>query len=237
MSETPDDLAQLATNTQTLFTRLRALLPRGWFGQERGPVARVDALLQGPSSVLGRVLTQIQYIKLQTRLLTATGAWLDLYAFDYFGTQLRRRSGELDSSYRLRIYTNLLRERGTRHAVYQMLVDITGQIPIMREPRYTLDGSAYGAQGGYSARRGYGSINFPYVGAAVAYRPVPGSTFYGISDADIYEAINGVKQFGTEVYLQLQDGPSPVVAASVTTPTSPGMLDFSDPNESALAGG
>ena len=62
--------------------RLKALLPRGWFA-ETAPV--LTGTLAGLSAALAQVYGLISYARLQTRIVTATDAFLDLISFDFFG--------------------------------------------------------------------------------------------------------------------------------------------------------
>lgn len=123
------------------FKRIKSLLPNGWFS-DNSPV--LDALLWGMSQALAWCFSLYLYAKAQTRLLTATDGWLDLIAYDFFGTGLQR--GNLtDSSFRNRIQINIFRERGTRNAISKILYDLTGRYPTITEPQLPADTGAYGA--------------------------------------------------------------------------------------------
>lgn len=55
----------------------------------------------------------------QIFLMTATGKWLDRWGWDF--VRLRRRFGEDDDSYRMRILQALFRLRATRRALWQVI--------------------------------------------------------------------------------------------------------------------
>lgn len=127
---------------QNMFDRLAGLLPAGWFG-DNNPVR--DALLWGYAQALAWAYTLYLYAKAQTRIKTATDGWLDLIALDFFGNNLLRNSNQADSSFRNRILINIFRERTTRHAIEQVLFDLTGRMPKIVEPARPADVGAYGA--------------------------------------------------------------------------------------------
>jgi len=210
-----------------MLARLKAQFPASWFQTS----ATVDATLQGPASALATSYSQIQYAKLQTRILTATDSILDLIAYDFFGTSVARKTGQSDDSFRATIIINLLRERDTRYAIIKVLTDLTGRAPTVFEPQRPLDTGAYGApNSGYGAAGGYGSLLLPFQAFVTAYRPVatgiqyvagygssPGG--YGtasqanyetisrvadaVTDADLYAAIDSVRPAGSTVWTQI----------------------------------
>lgn len=206
------------------FARLKNLLPVGWFGDE-SPI--VDALARGMASVLAWAYSFYLYAQAQTRIKTASGGWLDMVALDFFGTGMTRRPMQSDGSYRNRIIINLFRERGTRHAISQVLYDLTGRWPIIVEPQRPADTGAYGVACGYGAAGAYGSMLMPYQALVTAFRPA-GSGFpylsgyaapaggYGhasracyaslrdavaVLDSDLIAAIEAVKPIGTTIWV------------------------------------
>lgn len=133
----------MAIGDQTdMFGRLKNLLPAGWFG-DNNPVR--DALLWGYANALAWGYTLYLYAKSQTRIKSAADGWLDLIGLDFFGSNLIRYSNQADTSYRTRVLINLFRERTTRHAMEQMLFDLTGRWPIIVEPARPADVGSYGA--------------------------------------------------------------------------------------------
>ncbi len=157
--------------------RLKQVLPLRWF-PDNTPV--LDTLLTGIAWAWTWVYGLLQYVVFQARISTAEGSWLDLIAMDYFGSSLRRRAGENDSAYRLRIQLELIRQRGTRKSVISSLIDQTGRPPIVFEPANTADtggyGSISGAGGGfaYGLAGGWGNLSLPFQFFVTAYRPAEG---------------------------------------------------------------
>lgn len=148
--------------------RLKALMPP-WFG-DSNPV--LNGILSGAASALAIVYAFYVYAKTQARLLTATGAWLDIAAADFFGTAVRRGYNEEDSTFRLAILSNLFRARATRKAIGDILSALTGYRPRIVEPWQVTDCGAYGI--GYACYGGagsYGSVLLPGQTFLVAKRP------------------------------------------------------------------
>jgi hypothetical protein len=169
-------------DVEDMLRRLKAVLPTGWF-PDSAPV--LDNLLRGLGSGWSWIFSLHSYVRRQTRVSTADGVWLDVAANDYFGTRLRRRVGEPDDLYRVRISRELLRERGTRAAVRSALTDLTGRAPAIFEPANPGDtggyGSALGDCGGgiaYCGAGGWGSLSLPFQFFVTAFRPHGG----GIAD-------------------------------------------------------
>jgi hypothetical protein len=214
-------------------TRLRSLLPNGWFADD-APV--LNAVLNGAAYCLALLYGLIAYAKLQTRIATATDGFLDLVSFDYFGALLMRRTGETDASLRIRIFRNLLREKATRHGIIKLLTDLTGQTPVVFEPWRPLDCGAYGKNiCGYGVAGGYGSVVLPYQAFITCYDPigqgVPFIAGYGnpegafntgsqteyaspslisglVTDADLYAAVADAKVEGTIAWMQITNNPA-----------------------------
>jgi hypothetical protein len=160
---------------QDILSRLKQVLPLRWFPDDT-PV--LDTLLNGVAWAWAWVYNLLQYVITQARVSTAENTWLDLIAADFFGSSLGRRVGENDDSYRHRILLELIRERGTRHAVISSLLDQTGRSPAVFEPANTLDTGGYGSISGkpsgiaYGAAGGWGSLNLPFQFFVTAHRPV-----------------------------------------------------------------
>lgn len=210
-------------------SRLAQLIPQGWFA--RGLSTIRDAILQGAASALAFVYSLLAYVRLQTRILTASDGWLDLIAGDFFGTSITRAQNQSDASFRATIIANLFRERATRKAITLVLVALTGRAPRIVEPQRPADTGAYGApNSGYGSAGAYGSMLLPYQAFVTAFRPlssgIPYVAGYGCSpsgygvasrgeyaslsmvigavqDADIYAAIDAVKPAGTTLWTQI----------------------------------
>jgi hypothetical protein len=213
---------------QDCLNRIKALLPRGWFN---GSTPVLDALLQGMAWAFALVYSLIQYAKLQTRIATATDGFLDLIAYDFFGTTLLRRQQETDAPYRARILATLLREKVTRKGMNDALVTLTGRAPIIFEPARPADAGCWGTTGfAWGAAGGWGSLLLRAQTFVTAFRPagqgIPnvagwGTNYAGwgcpyfcwtslsqvtgaVTDADIYETIAATAAAGTEVWTRIQ---------------------------------
>lgn len=214
---------------QDLLARIKALLPNGWF-RDATPV--LDAVLSGLAYAFASVYSLTQYARLQTRIATATDAFLDLLSFDFFGSTLPRRSGESDDAFRARIQAELLLERATRKGLIRALELLTGRTPKVFEPSRPADTGGYNTNSlGYCVAGGYGSLALPAQAFVVAYRPlgqgVPNVAGYGnpqgayntgsqieyaspdmiagtVTDADIYATISSVAPAGTLIWTRIE---------------------------------
>lgn len=212
-----------------IYTRLKGLLPPTWFGDD-SPL--LDGALTACANALAWCYSLYIYAKTQTRLATATGGWLDIAAYDFFGTSLLRPSGMSDDLFRNQMKINLFRERGTRQAIIDILEELTGNTPSVFEPQRPLDTGSYGGPMiGYGVAGGYGSVLIPYQAFVIAYRPkgtgIPYVAGYQttpagysspsrgqyvsqemvtgtVTDAQVYEAVAAVKMEGTIVWVKLQ---------------------------------
>jgi hypothetical protein len=160
---------------QDMVSRLKAVLPLRWFPDDT-PV--LHSLLNGLACGWASVYSLIQYVRTQARISTAQDTWLDIAAADYFGDQVRRRTGESDDQFRTEIMHDLVRDHGTRASVVKILLDLTGQAPAIFEPAYPPDTGGYAgtarAGGGlaYGVAGGWGSLQLPFQFFVTAYRPI-----------------------------------------------------------------
>jgi len=211
-----------------MFSRLHRLIPNGWFTVGASPL--LDGLLTGIACTLAFIYSLLTYLQKQMRISTATDGFLDLIAFDFFGNKLVRAANQSDSSFRARIIANILRERGTRKSVIDILTQITGRAPIIFEPRRPLDTGVYGGPGlAYGVVGGYGSTKLPFQSFVTAFRPlgqgVPNvagygiptgaystgsqaeyislSMIHGITDADLYAAVDSVRPAGYTIWVRI----------------------------------
>jgi len=193
----------MATGDQNdILARLKATAVPRWFS-DTTPI--LDAVLFGWAATWAFVYSLYAYAKLQTRLLTATDGWLDMIAGDYFGNAVQRKPQQTDASYRVTIQANLLRDRATRNSLIAMLTTITGRVPKVIELTRPSDTGAYRYFMGYSVAGAYGSISLPYQCFIRVYRPLPGTTQYGLLDADIYAAIDSIRPVDSTIWTQLQN--------------------------------
>lgn len=203
-----------------ILSRLQQLLPQGWFAVGASPIK--DAILAGSANMYAYIFSMFAYLKLQTRIATATDGFLDLISADFFGINLPRASGQTDASYKARIQAALFTEKGTRAAVIRVLTQLTGRVPVVFEPGRPLDtGALNNGTFALGIAGGLGSLSYPYQSFVTAFRPhgsgisgvaglgAPGALNVGtlecvgaaqvggINDGDIYAAIDGVKVCGT----------------------------------------
>ena len=160
---------------QDISRRIKAGLPSRWFG-ENTPM--LDSVLSSLSAGWLGLFDLLNYVRVQTRIGTATDIWLDLIARDYFGHRLQRGLRENDRSFRKRVIFELLRDRCTRAAIYGVLKELTGRAPIIFEPTNPNDAGCYGTPGvaesgraAYCTLGGWGSLNLPFQVFVKAYRP------------------------------------------------------------------
>lgn len=179
------------TSTE-IVARLRATLPARWFADD-SPV--LDALLAGLAQAWLSLFGFLDFVRVQARIRTASGEWLDLISSDFFGTRLPRRNGESDGAFCARILLELRRPRATRAAITGALQDLTGRAPVIFEPARAADTGAWNMALGYGVAGGWGSLMLPYECFVLAYRPSTGSTdpeAGAVADADICAAIANV---------------------------------------------
>jgi hypothetical protein len=168
-------------DTNDILARVKALIPRRWFAWV-APYR--DAILGGLSDSAAWCYAWIVYARLQIRLRTATGPWLDVASRDFLGTILPRRSNEADTAFSARLIKEILRPRNTRAAISQMLLDLTGSAGTVQEPWNPRDWGGYGlGYSGYGQAIGYGSLQFNNQIFVVATRPsgngIPNVAGYG----------------------------------------------------------
>jgi hypothetical protein len=158
-----------------VFRRIRATLPASWFG-ENTPI--LDSVLNSLSAGWVSPLNLLNFVRMQTRIQTAFDIWLDLIARDYFERRIRRRVNEADGPFRDRICIELLRDRCTRSAIYNVLKQLTGTPPIIFEPTNPQDTGCYGSPGfpgfgtlGYCVSGGWGNLTSPFQVFVKTHRP------------------------------------------------------------------
>ena len=169
----------MSFDQQNILQRIKATLPTGWFGEDT-PI--LDSVLNSLAAGWVGLLGLLDYVTMQTRIGTAFDGWLDLAATDYFGPRVQRRLQETDTSFRQRIRTELLRDRCTRAAIYDTLLELSGSPPIIFEPANPQDTGCYSTSNaiasgcfGYCMSGGWGNLNSPFQAFVTAYRPaLPG---------------------------------------------------------------
>jgi hypothetical protein len=180
-----------------LAARFRGLVPSSWFDQS-APVNNI--VVSGAAAPLSWSYAFYLYVLKQSRIATATGGWLDIIAWDFFGPHFRRLPGEVDASFSARIRKEILRPRNTRSAILQMLLDLTGNTATVQEPWNPQDWGGYGVATmcGYGIAVGYGSLQYRNQVFVQAVRPnnsgIPYVAGYGTVAAG-YGSGNGLGEY------------------------------------------
>lgn len=115
---------------ENILQRLKVVLP-AWFGDD---TPNLDAILNAYSVTAAYNYRLYEYLKLQTRIKTATDDNLDLISRDYLGNRLPRRKNEDDNSFRNRILAFLLPFPATREGISDAIYALTGRRPDIFEP-------------------------------------------------------------------------------------------------------
>lgn len=218
---------------QDIEDRLRAALPRRWFGKAAIDSPKLGAALQGPAWALSYGYDLVRYAEAQVRLATATGGWLELWANDFLGTSYPRRAGEPDGQYRTRIRQEIFRRRQTRYAIDRAVYELTGAHPRIFEGWRPLDTGAWDIPiWGYDVAGGWGGDSAGVVLVEVGRLPVaglpnnPGWDTYqagfdwpvwfwdddtpegvSVTEFDVVDAINRVRAAGIRVWVRFTDLP------------------------------
>ena len=154
----------MSANLQDLVSKIKAVLPIGWFG-DTSPV--LDTVLTGLAAAWAGIRCGLRYFKTQSRIASATGFWLDGAANDFFGGELFRLPDQSDDAFRVSIKRELQMERATRGAISALVTALAGQAPAIFEPANSSDTGGYGgavtAGGGlaYGLQGGWGNLSLP----------------------------------------------------------------------------
>lgn len=214
-----------------MLARQAAAIPP-WFG----PPGILPGILRLPAAMSSRLgawlYSLIVYARAQTRIATATGGWLDLIAWDFFGARVRRKPHQSDDRFRARIQAEMFRPRATRPAMAAMLRDLTGREPRIFEPNRPADtggiglpsGLAIGVSGAVGSVIAPGNVfidvyrdpeaGIPYAagigvstgGIGVASRAVIASLEEirgALRDEDVYAAIEATRPVGIAIWVRL----------------------------------
>lgn len=174
----------MAKGDQADFTaRVKAVINSDWL-PDSTPI--LDGILSGCAYGWSYCYGMIQFVKAQSRRLTASGVFMDMIAFDFFGSWITRRTSETDAALSTRIGNELFRPKGTRFGLVKALTDLTGHAPAIFEPGNTLDTGGVGYLGmtvgtglavggaGVVGAGGAGSLAMPFQFFLTAYRPSGG---------------------------------------------------------------
>jgi len=165
--------------------RLRLALPDRWFADD-APV--LDGVLAGLGSAWAGLHGLLAVVRVQSRRLTATGAFLDMTAQDLFGGRLPRWDGEDDARYRARVGRALRRARATRAGLVDAAAELGATVQVF-EPARPLDTGVWGGAGlGYGVAGGWGSLQMPLECLVVARRGPSAETDVRLALVDVLPA-------------------------------------------------
>ena len=183
-----------------MLMRLKLVLPLRWF-PDSTPV--LDAILSGFAATAAWAFDVLQYVKLQTRLATASAEFLDIAARDYFGERLKRRPDQSDMAFRAYILRELYRSRATRPAMLEQLVEITGRTPDIFEVARPADTGSWGEFSGYGIRGRYGSLTMPNQVLITVFRS--SAPEHSLPDAEIFLAVAHMLPIATIGWTRISD--------------------------------
>jgi hypothetical protein len=220
-----------------LLSRIKSLLPP-WFPSTT-PV--LDAILTGPATAFSWIYGFIQYLIGQTRLKTVSGNFLDLAAYDFFGTGFPRRANESDAAYRARFLPAIFQEKVTRKGITLAVQNMVGTTPLIIEPWNPGDCGGWNVPQscGYDVAGYYGSRNKPLQMLITVYtqgsQGIPGVAGWNdpeggynsggtewtdraqsngpVTTPEIYDLINATKAAGTTAWVRIAPAPLPLDAA------------------------
>lgn len=206
--------------------RIYGYLPTQWFSDEN-PI--LMGYLAGPGILFFFIYNLLIEIKNQTRLQTSTGEFIDLWAQDFFGTDVQRCYGESDEAYIKTIENNILAPRVTRQAMITNLYNLTGRIPIIWENQSQEDGAFLNHAFLNHAYLSGSFTSGAYQAWIIAFRPTPlvsnrhnflnndafcnADSYFGpdlfepncVTDDLILKTINETKPAGTLMHVTILD--------------------------------
>jgi len=189
-------------DTADMLRRLRMVLPARWFADD-APV--LDGVLTGFAATAAWAYSLLDSVRQQARISTATGAFLDIAATDFFGSRIVRRAGQSDAALRATMLREMFRPRATRQALAAGVQDATGRLPDIFEPSRPADTGAWNGACGYGTVGRWGSLAMPNQVLLTAYRPLPGSPTWGtVSDFDILATAAAAAPIATIVWTRIE---------------------------------
>lgn len=146
-------------DAEDFVSRLKLTLPAGWFADD-APL--LSGLLAGMGASWAGLFGLLGEVRLQSRVATATGQFLDLACRDFFGGRLARWGGETDPGLRARVARTMRRERGTRAGLIAAAAE-AGYAARVFEPARPADTGAYNVASGlaWGVAGGWGSLAMP----------------------------------------------------------------------------
>lgn len=134
----------MTTGSSTdIVSRVKQEIPKRWF---KWVAPYRDAVIGGLADAAAWCYGLIIYARAQTRLATAYGIWLDIFAYDFLGRFLIRNNAA-DDTFRVIIRATILQERVTRQGMINAITMLTGNAPAIFEPWNTIDTGGYSSPG------------------------------------------------------------------------------------------
>ena len=146
-------------DVEDIVGRLRLTLPDGWFG-DNAPIR--DGLFAGFGAGWASLYRLLAEVRLQARLFTVSGQFLDLACRDFFADRIARRLDEGDAALRVRFQRALRRSRATRAALIDAAAE-AGYSARVFEPARVTDTGAYNTPSSlaWGIAGGWGSLSMP----------------------------------------------------------------------------
>jgi len=178
--------------------RLLSLFPRSWASDQAfavgGLLYSVFNAIAGPFASLYAMLA---YVKLQTRIKTATDINLDQISSDFFGGTLPRLPSETDDHFRIRILNALLGNATTRAGIAAALSNVGFTFKIVEDGNVN-DIISLGRSGGLGT---FGALGAQQQGKSAVYITIYNPLPAGESTFTAKALINQVKADGQRVWL------------------------------------
>lgn len=108
----------------TSFDKLKEALPSSWFSKDDSKF--INAILKGFAWCCDLIDNTLAEVKKQTRILTATGGFLELISGDFFGDSVPRHLNESDNTYSSRLVSTILKEKVTPLALSTVVNELMG---------------------------------------------------------------------------------------------------------------
>jgi hypothetical protein len=181
-------------DSNDIVNRVKYLIPFRWFSWV-APIR--DAVLGGLGDAAAWSYSWYVYAKLQSRIATSTGPFLDITSYDFLGRHLPR--GQMtDNQFRARILATILQERVTRKGMIKAVTALTGAAPWIFEPWNTGDAGAWSGPTAkigtfaWGKAGGWGATNLP----AQSFMVVTRTAFSGVPNVAGWSGATGLGGLG-----------------------------------------
>lgn len=185
---------RLGLSRDAIASRINLTLPAN---VNKDETKNIFKMIRSLAEVFGINTDGIDELFLQTNLHTATGQFLDDYINDL--SDIGRKVGESDDTYRSRFYKNVFVYNGTRDGMKQIVYDVLGDYPVALNDKSRgafYDSGEYYNSGDGGALYG-GTDGQPYVGYIILpYRPT------ALQLEEICALVNIHKALGLVIYIK-----------------------------------